>query len=160
MTAALPDFAPVHNWKLLALGAAVSISPDLDYFVPTDWHRGFSHSLLLAAIISLICFAVAGLKNIRIAIGCAGAIFSHGLLDFATTKAMPGVELLWPFTNHRFGLGLIDYYVITGVDPVQFLSENVLTDLLKAGMVELLIFLPLFLFVLSIKWSIHARTHT
>jgi membrane-bound metal-dependent hydrolase YbcI (DUF457 family) len=160
MTAALPDFAPVRNWKFLLLGAAISVSPDLDYFVRTEWHRGFSHSLALAAVVSLICFAAAGLKNLRIAVGCAGAIFSHGLLDFATTKSMPGVELLWPFTDRRFGLGLIDYYDITGVNPVSFLSENVLTDLLKAGAVELLIFLPLFFLVLSLKWSIHARSRT
>lgn len=160
MAVALPDFAPLRNWKFLLLGAAISISPDLDYFVhQTEWHRSFSHSLLLAAVISLLCFAMAGLRHLRIAIGCAGAIFSHCLLDFAMTKSMPGVELLWPFTNRRFGLGMIDYYDITGLNPVSFLAENVLRDLLKAGAIELLIFLPLFLFVLSLKWSIHARSH-
>jgi hypothetical protein len=28
-------------------------------------------------------------------------------------------------------------------------------DLLKMGMLELIIFLPIFLFVLSLKWSLH-----
>lgn len=157
---ALPDYSPLRNWKLLALGAAISISPDLDYFFRADLHRGFTHSLILAAIVSLACFIVAGLKNLRIAIGCGVAVFSHGLLDFATTKAMPGVELLWPLTNRRFGLGLVDYYDVTGVNPVLFLYRNVLDDLLKAGAIELLICLPLFLLVLAIKWSIHSRSHT
>jgi membrane-bound metal-dependent hydrolase YbcI (DUF457 family) len=158
VAAALPDFSPARNWKLLLLGAALSISPDLDYFAGTDWHRSVTHSLIFAAVISVVCFAVAGIEKIRIAIGCAGAIFSHGLLDFATTKAMPGVELLWPFSTRRFGLGLIDYYDITKVNPTYFLTENVMADLLRAGMVELIIFFPLLLFVFSVKWSISNRS--
>ena len=110
---------------------------------------------IFAAGVGLVCFAATSLASIRIAIGCAAAIFSHGLLDFATTKTMPGVELLWPFTTHRFGLGLIDYYRLTGVDPVYFLDTDVVADLIKMGLVELIIFLPLFLFVLSLKWSIN-----
>jgi membrane-bound metal-dependent hydrolase YbcI (DUF457 family) len=154
----LPEASPVKNWKPLLLGAALSIAPDFDFFLATSWHRGFTHSLIFAAVISLICFLAAGLANIRLAVGCAGAIFSHGLLDFATTKAMPGVELLWPFSTRRFGLGLIDYYQLTGIDPVYFLSHGVLSDLLKMGIIELIIFAPIFLFVLSVKWSINKHS--
>jgi membrane-bound metal-dependent hydrolase YbcI (DUF457 family) len=160
VAATLPEASPVRNWKALLLGAALSISPDLDYFFRTDWHRGFSHSLFFASVVSLLCFAATRRANLRMAIGYAGAIFSHGLLDFATTKTMPGVELLWPFSTHRFGLGLIDYYQLTGVDPVFFLNKGVLMDLLKMGVFELIIFLPVFLFVLSIKWSIQAQTRS
>lgn len=92
------------------------------------------------------------------AIGYAGAVFSHALLDFATTKTMPGVELLWPFSTRRFGLGLVDYYHLTGIDPVYFLNRDVLMDLLKMGMTELIIFLPIFLFVLSLIWSLNKRS--
>lgn len=154
----LPDASPVRNWKPLLLGATLSIIPDLDFFLATDWHRGFTHSLIFAAAISLVCFLVAGVANVRLAMGCAGAIFSHGLLDFATTKAMPGVELLWPFSTRRLSLGLIDYYQLTGIDPVYFLSHGVVSDLLKMGMIELIIFTPVFLFVLSVKWSINKRS--
>jgi membrane-bound metal-dependent hydrolase YbcI (DUF457 family) len=150
----LPDASPVRNWKPLLLGAAISTSPDLDFFLANDWHRGFTHSLIFAAIVSLVCFVVAGLTNIRLAIGCAGAIFSHGLLDFATTRTMPGVELLWPFSTRRFGLGLVDYYQLTGIDPVYFLYHGILRDLLKMVMIELILFVPIFLLVLSVKWSI------
>jgi membrane-bound metal-dependent hydrolase YbcI (DUF457 family) len=155
IAATLPAASPVRNWKLLLLGAALSISPDLDYFLKTSWHRGFTHSLIFAAGVSLVCFAVARRARLKVVIGCAAALFSHGLLDYATTKTMPGVELLWPLTTRRFGLGLIDYYRVTGVDPVYFLDKDVLADLLKIGMVELIIFLPVFLFVLSLKWSIN-----
>jgi membrane-bound metal-dependent hydrolase YbcI (DUF457 family) len=160
VAATLPEASPLRDWKPLLLGVALSISPDLDYFFTTDWHRGFTHSLFFASVVSIVWFAIIRLKNLRMAIGLAGAIFSHGLLDFATTKTMPGVELLWPFSTRRFGLGLVDYYHLTGVDPVFFLNRDVALDLLKMGLSELIIFLPVFLFVLSIKWSInyHSRS--
>lgn len=150
----LPDASPVRNWKPLLLGAAVASFPDFDYFFQTSWHRGFTHSLIFAAIVSFLCFGLWRASNIRLAIGCAGAAFSHGLLDYATTQTMPGVELLWPLSTRRFGLGLIDYYQLTGVDPVYFLYQDVLADLLKLALMELLIFVPIFLIVLSVKWSV------
>jgi membrane-bound metal-dependent hydrolase YbcI (DUF457 family) len=159
VAATLPDASPVRNWKLLLLGAALASCPDLDYFFRTEWHRGFSHSLIFASIISAVCFALWGVSSLRVMIGCTGAIFSHGLLDFATTKTMPGVELLWPLSTRRFGLGLVDYYHLTGVDPIFYLTKDVLMDLSKAGIIELIIFLPIFLLVLSVKWSISNRTH-
>lgn len=155
---ALPDFKPARDWKLMALGAALSIAPDLDFFLRTPWHRGFTHSLISAALVGAVCFAAAGRAHLRTALGLGAAILSHGLLDFASTKAMPGVELLWPVTERRFGLGVIDYYDVTGLNPVTFMTENVLGDMLRASAIELLIFLPLLLFVLAIKWIIHTRS--
>jgi len=155
VAAMLPDASPMRNWRPLLLGAAIATCVDLDYFLRTSQHRGFTHSLLFAAILSLICFAIWGRANIRWAIGFAGAAFSHGLLDFATTKTMPGVQLLWPVSERRFGLGLLDYYRMTGVDPILFLYQDVLGDLLKMAFVEVLISVPVFLFVLSIKWSVN-----
>jgi membrane-bound metal-dependent hydrolase YbcI (DUF457 family) len=151
----LPDASPARNWRPLLLGAAIATCADLDYFLKTSLHRGFTHSLLFAAILSLICFALWGRANLRLAIGLAVAAFSHGLLDFITTKTMPGVELLWPVSTRRFGLGLIDYYQLTGVDPVFFLYQDVAGDLLKMALIELLISVPVFLFVLSVKWSVN-----
>jgi membrane-bound metal-dependent hydrolase YbcI (DUF457 family) len=154
VAALLPDASPVRNWKPLVLGAALASAPDVDYFFRTDWHRSFTHSIVFAVAISLICLSVWGAAKIRLAIGCAGAACSHTLLDYAMTKSMPGVELFWPLSRRRFGLGLVDYYELTGVDPVFFLTQDVLADLLKLTLMELLIFVPLFLLVLSIKWSV------
>jgi len=159
VAATLPDASPARNWKLMLAGAALASCPDLDYFLATSQHRGFTHSLIFASIIGMVFFAVWGTTNIRLAISCAAALFSHALLDFATTKTMPGVELLWPLSTRRFGLGLIDYYSLTGIDPVYFMTKDVTTDLLKAAKVEAIIFIPVFLFVLSIKWSIGNRSH-
>jgi membrane-bound metal-dependent hydrolase YbcI (DUF457 family) len=157
----LPDgCAPARNWKPLLVGAALASAPDLDYFLKTSQHRGFSHSILFALIVGCACFAIRGAANKRLTIAYVGAALSHGLLDFAATKAMPGVELFWPISTRRFGLGLVDYYRLTGVDPVHFLSKDVPADLLKMAELELLIFVPLFLLVLSIKWSINRPTRS
>lgn len=158
VAATLPDASPARNWKQLLLGAGLATCPDLDYVLATSQHRGFTHSLIFASIIGIVFFTVWGAVNIRLAISCAAAVLSHALLDFTTTKAMPGVELLWPLSTRRFGLGLIDYYVITGIDPVYFLTRDVATDLLKAAKIELLIFVPVFLLVLAIRWSVGKRS--
>lgn len=155
VAAILPAASPVRNWKPLLLGAVIASCADLDYFLKTSLHRGVTHSLIFAAILGLVCFAVWGKTNLRLAIGLAGAAFSHGLLDFFTTKTMPGVELLWPLSSRRFGLGLVDYYQLTGVDPTFFLYQDVLGDLLKMALIELLLSVPVFLFVLSVKWSVN-----
>jgi membrane-bound metal-dependent hydrolase YbcI (DUF457 family) len=157
----LPDGdQPARNWKPLLLGAALASVPDLDYFLQTSQHRGFTHSIIFALIVGCACFAIRGAENIRLTISYAGAALSHGLLDFATTKMMPGVELFWPISNRRFGLGLVDYYRLTGVDPVHFLSRDVSADLLKMAELELLIFVPLFLLVLSVRWIIYRPTRS
>lgn len=155
VAAILPNASPVRNWKPLLLGAAIATCADSDYFLRTSLHRGVTHSLITATILGLVCFAVWGRTNLRLAIGLAGAAFSHGLLDFVTTKTMPGVELLWPLSNRRFGLGLVDYYQLTGVDPTFFLYQDVFGDLLKMALIELSLSVPVFLFVLSVKWSVN-----
>jgi membrane-bound metal-dependent hydrolase YbcI (DUF457 family) len=160
VAAALPRPSPARNWKPLLLGAALASSPDVDYFLATDWHRSFTHSILVASLISVAFVVAWWASNLRLAIGCAGAVFSHGLLDFATTRTMPGVELLWPLSTRRFGLGLIDYYTLTGIDPTFFMVKDIPRDLLKAGMVELMIFVPLFIFVLAVKWWINKRSRS
>ncbi|HYJ47833.1 MAG TPA: metal-dependent hydrolase, partial [Pyrinomonadaceae bacterium] len=93
VTAILPAASPARNWKPLLIGAALSVCPDLDYFLDTTWHRGFTHSLALAVVFAAVCFAPAGRAKIRVAAAWSACFFSHALLDFATTKAMPGVEL-------------------------------------------------------------------
>ena len=153
VAAMLPAASPVRNWKPLLLGAAIASSPDLDYFLQASSHRGITHSLIFAAIVSAVCFGICRKSNLRLAIACAGAAFSHGLLDYATTKTMPGVELLWPLSGRRFGLGLVDYYQLTGIDPIYFLYQDVMKDLLKLGLMELLVFVPVFLLVLAVKWG-------
>ena len=98
--------------RLLAAGVVVSALPDLDV-VTLHWglpyaaglgHRGFSHSLLVAALVAL----VGGSARRALRSGFAGAaaflfiaMASHGALD-AFTDGGFGVAFLWPWSLERF----------------------------------------------------------
>ena len=100
-------------WWYWALGAAVSAAPDLDVigfrfgirYGDVLGHRGFTHSLLFAALLAgLITFALAGQQRIS-----SGRLFcflflataSHGLLDAMTNGGL-GVAFFSPFSNARY----------------------------------------------------------
>jgi inner membrane protein len=98
--------------RLLAAGVVVAALPDLDV-VTLHWgipyasplgHRGFSHSLLVAALVALLgAGAHRALRS-----GFAGAfaflfvsMVSHGALDAFTDGGL-GVAFLWPWSGQRF----------------------------------------------------------
>jgi inner membrane protein len=98
--------------RLLAAGVVVAALPDLDV-VTLHWgipyasplgHRGFSHSLLVAALVALLgAGAHRALRS-----GFAGAfaflfvsMASHGALDAFTDGGL-GVAFLWPWSGQRF----------------------------------------------------------
>lgn len=104
---------PLRFWIALALLSAL---PDIDVIgyhmgVPYDspWgHRGFTHSLLFALIISWVTLELLRLKTSRFSKGwwvngiCLFlATASHGFLDAFTTGGM-GVAFFWPFDNTRY----------------------------------------------------------
>src|SRR4029453_14715428 len=98
----------IVSGRLLAAGVVVSVLPDLDV-VTLQWgipysaglgHRGFSHSLLMAALVALI--GAAAHRTLRS--GFAGAfaflfasMASHGALDAFTDGGL-GVAFLWPWS--------------------------------------------------------------
>lgn len=104
------------RWRVaLALGVAAA-APDLDvvafklgipYGHPLG-HRGFSHSLLAAAVLgaAVALFAtwdrraIQGHAGSLVAVGFL-AVASHGLLD-ALTDAGRGIGLFIPFSNERY----------------------------------------------------------
>jgi inner membrane protein len=67
--------------------------------------RGFSHSLLAAALAAGLLAGFTGRERFRQYLGHLLFLFiamaSHGLLDMLTTGGK-GVELLWPWSAHRF----------------------------------------------------------
>lgn len=87
--------------------------PDLDVagfhlgvpYASTLGHRGFSHSLLAAAIAAMLLAALTGRERLRQYLWHLLFLFvamaSHGLLDMLTTGGK-GIELLWPWSTHRF----------------------------------------------------------
>ena len=103
-------------WKVLLALVVVAIVPDLDviafslgipYAHPLG-HRGFSHSLLFAGVLSALVCLVLFHGQFRFTkrwwwlLGITVlAAASHGLLDTAT-DAGRGIGLLIPFTEKRF----------------------------------------------------------
>ena len=96
---------------LLIAGIVASVLPDVDVIgfrlgiaYGSDFgHRGFTHSLVFAAAVSLLAALWASrLRASRAAtaefvfLSCA----SHGVLDMLTTAGR-GVEYFWPFSSHR-----------------------------------------------------------
>jgi len=108
-------------------GAVVAIVPDLDglvglLFHPTRQlfiHRGFSHSIFFALLLSpLLGMAIARWnRNQRIAwyhwsVLVLLVISSHIILDFFNTY---GTGILYPISNHRFGydsMAIIDILLL------------------------------------------------
>ncbi|MDT7856473.1 metal-dependent hydrolase [Rubrivirga sp. S365] len=101
----------VRPLRLWALGAACAVVPDLDVLafrlgIPYEHplgHRGFSHSLVFAAILAAVVVAVFFRRSAhRAALGAYffAATASHGLLDMLTDGGH-GVALLAPFSNDR-----------------------------------------------------------
>jgi inner membrane protein len=102
----------VLSARLVAAGVAVAALPDLDVLT-LHWRvpysaalgrRGFSHSLLVAAVVALIgACAHRALRS-----GFMGAfaflfvcMASHGALDAFTDGGL-GVAFLWPWSTRRF----------------------------------------------------------
>jgi inner membrane protein len=91
-------------------GAALAMLPDADVIgfrlgvtYGDDWgHRGASHSLLFAALVTMVLLAVWPAARSRLA-ACFlyFSTASHGLLDTLTNGGM-GVALFWPFDTTRY----------------------------------------------------------
>jgi inner membrane protein len=102
--------------RLLALGVAASVVPDLDSIVyrlgvpyqVTLGHRGVTHSLVFAVGLALL--GAGAFRPLRTGFGRAFwflllAAASHGLLDAFTTGGY-GIALLWPWSARRYAAPL------------------------------------------------------
>lgn len=99
--------------KLLVLGILFSIMPDFDviafkFGIPysSQWgHRGFTHSLVFAVIMSLafatVFSRILELNRARVFAFLFVAMASHGVLDMFTDGGL-GIALLWPFSDARY----------------------------------------------------------
>jgi inner membrane protein len=102
--------------RVILLGAACSIAPDVDVFgvrfglQPGDLldHRGITHSLLFAVAIASVAFAAALLiaplpgKRFWAWMYLLIASASHGLLDAMTDRTGLGIPFFWPFDSTRY----------------------------------------------------------
>ena len=108
-----PD-TPKRVWLV---GAACSVIPDLDvvgfrfgvHYGDFWGHRGFTHSLLFAALLASAVMLAAfrrvspGLDRLPMSIYFFLATASHGFLDAMTDGGL-GVAFFSPFDNHRYFL--------------------------------------------------------
>jgi inner membrane protein len=101
--------------SLVVIGVVLAVLPDLDsiafrlgipYASPFG-HRGFSHSLAVAALCAalVVPFARAlGAKPLTVFAFLFFAMASHGVLD-ACTDAGLGVAFFWPWSDERIFFG-------------------------------------------------------
>jgi membrane-bound metal-dependent hydrolase YbcI (DUF457 family) len=138
----------------LLAGALIANAPDLDFVLvfalgSRAWHRGFTHSLAFALLVSLAFFLMLGRRRVRQAAAYGLAYASHALLDFASTKAGGGLELLWPFSADRFALRRFGLSELPSRLPP--------AEVLKSLCIEFALFAPLLLFVLWLRRRAAAR---
>jgi len=140
------------RWRYapLAFGALLANCADLDFafvFLAHDrsYHRGFTHSLAFALALCAVSLVAFGRARLREALAYGLAYASHALLDYSTTRLGGGLELLWPFTSERFGLGVV------GLSELPSLMPSV--GILRAALLEILLFAPLLACVLLARRS-------
>jgi membrane-bound metal-dependent hydrolase YbcI (DUF457 family) len=148
------------GWKWLALGAFLGVAPDFDYIlnwlrIPYGgWHHGFTHSIPFAFLVGLVTILILRQWSVRSFIVFTAAYVSHTLLDFILTESR-GVALWWPFTNYRYKLRF--------PNPIDYTWDNhsftqAVIDLLKISLVELLLFAPVLLVVISVRQLVSKRS--
>lgn len=157
VAAICPQPMTKRYFALLLIGALLANCPDLDFFLVValrsrSWHRGFSHSLAFAFLISSLFLVFSGRRYIKEAIACGLAFASHGVLDYITTKEGGGVELLWPFSSERLALGWFGLSELPSRLPA--------TEILKAIVIEFAIFTPILLALLLLRKMIANRVHS
>jgi inner membrane protein len=110
-------YEPLIPNRVWVIGAACSVIPDLDVIgfrfgikYGDFWgHRGFTHSLVFAALLALVIVAlgfrhgVTGMPPLLMWSYFFLAAASHGLLDAMTDGGL-GVAFFAPFDNHRYFL--------------------------------------------------------
>lgn len=100
-----------RDWQSLLFGAA-AVSPDLDFFLVwvlhlRGWHRGFTHSIFFAIIITCLMAALAGMANIRAALAYGSATDKQEAISLIRSAVERGVtffdtaEIYGPLTNEE-----------------------------------------------------------
>jgi membrane-bound metal-dependent hydrolase YbcI (DUF457 family) len=119
----------------LFIGAILANAADFDFLLvfllhSKAWHRGFSHSVAFALVVWLGFLVSLGRRRVREATAYGLAYASHGLLDFLTTKEGGGVELLWPFSPARSGLGWVGLSELPSRVPAAGVAKFLLLEIL------------------------------
>jgi inner membrane protein len=100
------------EWRFWCVAALCSLLPDIDaigfslgiHYGDTWGHRGFTHSILFAAIVGIALgsfFGDSWSERSRRAMLLFGIMASHGILDALTNGGL-GVAFFSPFDLHRY----------------------------------------------------------
>lgn len=154
VAAVLPRAGRARYWAALAAGAVLANAADLDFilvfaFRSRAWHRGFTHSLAFALVVFVCLLLALGWRRAREAAAFGLAYASHVVLDFATTKAGGGLELLWPFAADRLGLRWWGLSELPSRLPV--------AEILKYLSLEFVLFAPPLFFLILLRRGIFRR---
>lgn len=98
--------------RLFVLGIFLSVAPDLDVIgfqygikYESQWgHRGFTHSLFFAFLVSLCLTLFSNFlkaKHLSVFLFTFVSMISHGILDAFTSGGL-GIEFWWPFNETRY----------------------------------------------------------
>jgi inner membrane protein len=112
-----PAVALAKTWfpgvprRAYVVGALLTVLPDLDVvsfalgipYASTFGHRGFTHSLLFAAIASLLATLALRSRTLPTFAFLFHCAVSHGILDAMTTGGL-GVAFFSPISNARYFL--------------------------------------------------------
>ena len=142
-------------WSALAVAAGLAICPDFDVFfsgvlrLGDAWHGSFSHSITFAILVGLMVPTVLRLSPLRSNFRFVAATASHGFLDSLTGKEIHnGEELLWPFSAHRFRVGLFDYFQLG--HPTEQSAIQTAKALVSISLFEAAVFVPIFIIALRL----------
>jgi membrane-bound metal-dependent hydrolase YbcI (DUF457 family) len=155
VAALVPQIPSSHQSKSLLIGACFALCPDFDFLLL--WllhyetaHRGFTHSFAFAGVACLGALALLRRTRLKTVLVYGLAFMSHGVLDYLTTRAGQGVELLWPFSSERLRFGLWDI----SKSPFDLPAEDILIALL----IEAAIFAPPLLGILLVRRRVKANS--
>src|SRR5215203_1950378 len=160
--AALHPANQPRRTKMLLLGALLAVCPDFDYALNWlrisggGWHHGFTHSIPFAFFLGLIIVVVSREWKLRSFTFFTAAIASHTLLDYVLTESR-GVALWWPLTNRRYRLRFPNPIDYTWSNPTVW---DIAFDVLRIGLLELVIFGPLLLAVILLRSANNATLPT
>jgi membrane-bound metal-dependent hydrolase YbcI (DUF457 family) len=148
--------------RTLLVGGLLGICPDFDYALNWlrvsggGWHHGFTHSIPFAFFLGLLIVVIAKQWKLRSFIFFTAAIASHTLLDYLLTESR-GVALWWPLTNYRYRLRLPNPIDYSWSNPTVW---DIAFDVLRIGLLELVIFGPLLLAVILLRSANNATLPT
>ena len=131
---------PVVSGRLLAAGAVASVLPDADVvafrlgipYAAEFGHRGFSHSLVFAALTALLaasCCRFLRSRFLTAFLFLFAAVASHGFLDAFTNGGL-GIAFFWPFSSERY-FAPIRVIEVAPIGLSRFFSHRGVTVLLS-----------------------------